>query len=67
MIVPAVDLIFSEDGINPPNWAYRQLSNDKFYRWCTFLFIPLLFAAFAIACYLWADPALSLRTRSAWP
>lgn len=60
VIVPAVDLIFGEDGINPPDWAYRQMSNDKYYRWCTFLFIPLLFAAFAIACYMWADPALSL-------
>lgn len=60
VIIPLVDWASGVDGINPPDWAYRQLSNDKFYRWCTFLFLPLNFIAFVIAADLWGDGALSI-------
>ncbi len=60
LIIPVIDWFSGTDGVNPPDWAYKQLTNDKYYRWCTYLFIPILYTAFVIACYLWADPALSV-------
>ncbi|CAM2764654.1 alkane 1-monooxygenase [Skermania piniformis] len=60
MIIPIIDLLVGDDGENPPDSVYRQLSADKYYRWCTYLFLPILLSAFVVACYLWADPALSL-------
>ncbi len=52
VIVPIFDLIFGRDDSNPPEEVIEELSNDRYYRWITFLFIPLQLAAFVWSMYL---------------
>lgn len=57
--IPVLDWIVGEDGNNPRDEDYEALSADRYYRWCTYLFLPVQFLALAIACYLWAGTELS--------
>ena len=51
-IVPAIDLIAGLDRSNPPDDAIEALENDKYYRWITYLFLPIQYAGFIGAFYL---------------
>jgi alkane 1-monooxygenase len=59
LIVPAIDLVAGLDRSNPPDDVIEALEKDKYYRWITYLFLPIQYAAFVGACYLLAhgDPA----------
>lgn len=59
-IIPIVDYLVGDDGENVPDADYKWLSNDRFYRWCTFLFLPMLLLGLVGAGYMWASPELSL-------
>jgi len=50
-IVPAVDLIAGLDRSNPPDDAIEALEKDKYYRWITYLFLPIQYAGFLFAMY----------------
>ena len=45
-VVPAIDLITGLDRSNPPDDAIEALEKDKYYRWITFLFLPIQYAGF---------------------
>ena len=51
-IVPAIDLVVGLDRSNPPDDAIEALENDKYYRWITYLFLPIQYAGFVGAMYL---------------
>jgi alkane 1-monooxygenase len=51
-VVPAIDLIAGLDRSNPPDDAIEALENDKYYRWITYLFLPIQYAGFVGAFYL---------------
>ena len=57
-IVPAIDLFAGLDKSNPPDDAIEALEKDKYYRWITYLFLPIQYAGFVGAMYLIArgDP-----------
>ena len=57
-IVPAIDLFAGLDQSNPPDDAIEALEKDKYYRWITYLFLPIQYAGFVGAMYLIArgDP-----------
>ncbi len=38
----------------------RWLEQDRYYRWCTYLFIPIQYAGLVLACWLWGSGDLSL-------
>lgn len=59
LLVPALDLIFGPDGENPPAEIVETLENDRFYRYCTYLYLPFQFATLVWACYLWSSGDLS--------
>ncbi|NLV80848.1 MAG: alkane 1-monooxygenase [Rhodococcus sp.] len=59
VLVPALDLFFGPDGENPPEELFEQLENDRYYRFCTYLYLPFQFATLVFACYLWAADDLS--------
>lgn len=59
-IVPAIDLIAGLDRSNPPDDVIEALENDKYYRWITFLFLPIQYAGFIGAFWLLAHGDLSL-------
>ncbi|OIJ66066.1 alkane 1-monooxygenase [Streptomyces mangrovisoli] len=54
-LVPLLDLVKGPDGANPPEAAMRRLEQDRYYRWCTFLYLPLQFAALVWACRQWSE------------
>src|SRR6202022_4391903 len=39
-LLPALDLRLGSDGQNPPDEVMDWLENDKYYRYCTYAFIP---------------------------
>ena len=43
-VIPAMDYLFGDDTINPPEAAVKTLENDSYYRWLTYLFIPAQYA-----------------------
>ena len=58
VIVPSIDLVAGLDRSNPPDDVIEALENDKYYRWITYLFLPIQFVGFIGAFWLIAhgDP-----------
>src|SRR5687768_9096667 len=42
-IMPFLDTAIGKDSANPPDSVVKWLEQDRFYRWCTYLFLPLQF------------------------
>lgn len=59
-VIPLLDWLVGEDGINPREEDYERLSRDRYYRWCTYLFLPVQLAGLSVAAYLWAGHNLSV-------
>jgi len=59
-LIPILDLIAGIDRSNPPDDVIAALEADKYYRWITYLYLPLQYAALLWACWLWSSGALSL-------
>ncbi|GGG20424.1 alkane 1-monooxygenase [Rhodococcoides trifolii] len=59
VLLPILDRFFGPDGQNPPDEVMEQLENDKYYRYCTYAYIPFQFASLVFACYLWSAENLS--------
>src|SRR6202035_1949351 len=57
--IPALDRVIGKDSSNPPDSVLRKLEDDRYYRWCTYAFIPIQYAAVAFACSKWASGSLS--------
>jgi alkane 1-monooxygenase len=45
-IVPAIDLMTGLDRSNPPDDVIEALEKDRYYRWITYLFLPIQYAGF---------------------
>ena len=52
VMIPLLDRIFGTDRSNAPDWAVQQLAADRYYRWCTFLFLPLQYLGLVYACWI---------------
>jgi alkane 1-monooxygenase len=52
VLIPVLDAVFGEDRSNPPEWAVEPLASDRFYRWCTYLYLPLQYAGLLLACWV---------------
>lgn len=59
-VIPFLDFVIGKDAENPPDSAIKWLEQDKYYRWCTYLFLPLQFGSLIFACAWWASGDLSL-------
>ncbi|MFF0816533.1 alkane 1-monooxygenase [Rhodococcus sp. NPDC003318] len=53
-LLPVLDLWFGPDGQNPPDEVMERLENDRYYRYCTYAYIPFQLASLVFACYLWS-------------
>ncbi|MDQ6933795.1 MAG: alkane 1-monooxygenase [Actinomycetota bacterium] len=60
VIVPAIDLVAGLDRSNPPDDDIESLEKDKYYRWITYVFLPIQYAGFVGALWLIAHGGLSL-------
>ncbi|MES9520666.1 alkane 1-monooxygenase [Streptomyces capoamus] len=58
VLVPLVDWLTGADGTNPPEEAAPFLEADRYYRWCTYLYLPLQYGTLVWACGQWADGGL---------
>ncbi|MBA3327915.1 MAG: alkane 1-monooxygenase [Solirubrobacterales bacterium] len=59
-IFPVLDLIVGKDAENPPDSVIKWLEQDRYYRWCTYLYLPIQYAGLVFACALWAGGELSV-------
>jgi alkane 1-monooxygenase len=59
-IVPLVDWTVGRDVANPPDEAIRALEADRYYRWLTYLFLPLQYAGLLLAMHYLATAGLTL-------
>jgi alkane 1-monooxygenase len=55
--VPLLDLVAGLDRSNPPDDAIEALEADRYYRWITYLFLPIQYAGFIAAMYVIANGA----------
>lgn len=58
-VFPLADLLVGRDAHNPPDSAIKWLEQDRYYRWCTYLYIPIQYAGLVFACWLWTSGKLS--------
>ena len=59
-VFPPLDLIIGLDSENPPDSILKWLEQDRYYRWCTYSFLPLQYAGLIFACVLWASGDLTV-------
>jgi alkane 1-monooxygenase len=59
VIFPLLDIVVGVDAENPPDSIIKWLEQDRYYRWCTYAFIPFQYAGLLFACWLWAEGGLS--------
>src|SRR6201996_8652265 len=59
IVLPALDLRFGADGQNPPDEAMKWLENDRYYRFCTYAFIPFQCLSVVLGAYLFTASNLS--------
>ena len=60
VVVPAVDLVAGLDRTNPPDDGLEALENDRYYRWLTYLFLPIQYAGFVAAFWVVGTGELSV-------
>ena len=58
-VIPLLDTAFGRDTSNPPDAAVPALEADRYYRWCTWLYLPLQYVGFLWAARLTARGDLS--------
>ena len=58
-VFPVLDLIVGVDAENPPDSVVKWLEQDRYYRWCTYAFLPIQYAGLVFACWLWSSGRLS--------
>ena len=58
-VFPLLDLAIGMDAANPPDSVIKWLEGDRYYRWCTYAFIPIQYAGLAFACWMWSSGKLS--------
>ena len=62
-IFPLLDLLAGLDATNPPDGVIKWLEADRYYRWCTYLYLPLQYAGLVLACWLFSRPSLSVADK----
>jgi alkane 1-monooxygenase len=59
VLLPLLDMRFGPDGQNAPEEVMERLENDKYYRYCTYAFIPVQYASVVFGAYLFTASDLS--------
>lgn len=63
VIFPLVDHLLGKDSANPPDSALAWLEQDRYYRWCIFLYLPLQYTGLVLGCWLLTHGGLGLPDR----
>ena len=59
-VFPILDIVIGVDSSNPPDSILKWLEQDRYYRWCTYLYVPIQYVGLVFACYLWGSGGLSV-------
>jgi alkane 1-monooxygenase len=59
-IFPLLDLAVGVDARNPPEAMIKTLEQDRYYRWCTYAYIPVQYGGLIFACWEWSHGGLSV-------
>src|SRR5215469_741544 len=59
VLLPILDLRFGPDGQNPPDEVMEQLENDRYYRYCTYVYVPFQYLCVLLGAYLFTASNLS--------
>lgn len=59
LLLPALDLRYGPDGQNPPEDVMERLENDRYYRYCTYIYIPFQYLSVVLGAYLFTASDLS--------
>jgi alkane 1-monooxygenase len=51
VLMPLLDSVRGLDDSNPPDSAMPALDADRYYRWLTYLFVPIQYVSFVWACW----------------
>ncbi|TCJ31032.1 fatty acid desaturase [Nocardioides jejuensis] len=62
-VIPSLDLIAGYDDTNPPEEIIEALENDRYYRWVTYLYLPVQYAGFVLAIWYLATADLSVADK----
>jgi len=57
--MPLFDLAVGTDPNNPPDSAVSWLEQDRYYRWVTYLYLPIQYGSLVWACWQWTYGGLS--------
>jgi len=60
VLIPLIDFFAGMDRTNPPDDMLEALEKDKYYRWITYLYLPIQYVALVWACVMWTSGSLSL-------
>ena len=63
IVVPVIDLVAGLDRSNPPDDVIEALEKDRYYRWITYLFLPIQYTGFVGAFWLIATGDLGAADR----
>ena len=58
-LIPTLDTLVGSDAANPPESALPSLEADRWYRWCTYAYLPAQYVALVWACWEWTHGGLS--------
>ncbi|BAL88081.1 putative alkane-1-monooxygenase [Actinoplanes missouriensis 431] len=53
-VIPLIDVLVGDDRDNPPDTAVPALLASRYYRWITYVFVPVQYAALVMACAVWS-------------
>jgi alkane 1-monooxygenase len=62
VVLPALDLLVGRTSDNPPESERARLEADKYYRWITYLFLPVQYVSLVFSCWVWATQGLDLAS-----
>ncbi len=60
VIFPLLDMAIGMDSTNPPDSVLKFLEQDRYYRWCTYVFIPIQYGGLVFACWMWSSGDLNV-------
>lgn len=53
VVIPIMDVLGGDDVGNPPEAVAKALQDDRYYRWLTYLYLPLQFGGLVLGAWQW--------------
>lgn len=65
LVIPLLDALLGTDTANPPEEAVAALEEDRYYRWLTYLYLPLQYVSFFAGAWVFVAGGGSWVTKAA--